>query len=98
MQFHKLSKFCSAPTFSQAFRFFREERGLDCSFEDEMVEDEGGNEFQMWDFFIYKTKQKSDKKVMDFCSNNFETFIESYTKEEAELECLKKLIEIVKNK
>ena len=86
------------PTYSQAFRFFREERGLDCSFEDEMVEDEGGNEFQMWDFFIYKTKQKSDKKVMDFCSNNFETFIESYTKEEAELACLRQLIQIVKNK
>ena len=31
MQFHKLSKFCSAPTISQAFRFFREKYGYDVS-------------------------------------------------------------------
>ena len=88
---------CSAPTFSQAFKFFREKYGYDCSFEDELAYDDDDKEIEMWDFFIYKTKQTSDKK-MTFCSNNYSTYVESFCKEEAELSCLRKLIEIVKNK
>jgi hypothetical protein len=89
---------CTAPTFSQAFRWFIEKYKLDCLFEDNLVEDENGEEVEMWDFFIYKTRQKVDNKVMEFCSNNFNTYTECFSKEEAELECLKKLIELVKNK
>ncbi len=87
----------SAPLWQQAFRWFRLKYELDCSFEDEIVFDDDENEIEMWDFFIYKSKQVDDK-VMKFCSNNFNTYIECFSKEEAKLECLKKLIEIVKSK
>ena len=86
-----------APTYSQAFRWFREKYGYDCSFEDELVYDDDDKEIEMWHFFIYKTKQASDKK-MTFCSNDYGTYVESFCREEAELACLRKLIEIVKNK
>jgi hypothetical protein len=85
----------SAPLYQQAFRFFREKYELDCSFEDEIVFDDDENEIELWNFFIYKSKQVDDK-VMKFCSNNSKTYIECFSKEEAELECIKKLIEIVK--
>ena len=88
----------AAPLYQQAFRWFIDNYGLDCSFEDNIVEDENDNEIQMWEFFIYKTKQKSDNKLMDFCSNNFHTYIESYTIEQAELECIRQLIKIAKEK
>jgi hypothetical protein len=87
-----------APTFSQAFKFFREKYGYDCSFEDELVYDDDDKEIEMWDFFIYKTKQASVCKKMTFCSNNHDTYVESFCREEAELACLRKLIQIVKNK
>jgi hypothetical protein len=85
------------PLYQQAFRFFREEYELDCSFEDEIVFDDDENEIELWNFFIYKSKQVDDK-VMKFCSNNSKTYIECFSKEEAELECLKKLIQIVKER
>ena len=88
----------NAPLYQQAFKWFREKYELDCSFEDDLVEDENGEEVEMWDFFIYKTRQKVDNKVMEFCSNNFNTYTECFSKEEAEFECLKTLIQIVKNK
>ena len=88
----------SAPTYSQAFRFFRDKFKFDCSFEDEIVENDEVEEVEMWNFFIYKTKQKVDDKVMEFCSNNFHSYIECFSREEAELPCLRKLIEIVKQK
>ena len=80
MQFHKLSKFCSAPTFSQAFRWFREKYNLEshikkdwtngiCNGDEAIIEDEDGL----------------------IGVGTFNTY------EEAELECLKKLIEIVKD-
>ena len=92
---NKSLQLTSAPLYHQAFRWFREKYGFDSSFEDDIVEDDSNEEIQMWDFFIFKTKQKSDNKVMTFCSNNFDTYIESYSREEAELACLKKIIEIV---
>jgi hypothetical protein len=98
----KIDEWCQdyveAPLYQQAFKWFREKYELDCSFEDDLVEDENGEEVEMWDFFIYKTRQKVDNKVMEFCSNNFNTYTECFSKEEAEFECLKKLIQIVKNK
>jgi hypothetical protein len=65
-----------APTYQQAFRWFRE-NGLICSI--------------MYDSFYDVYDFKIDRKV-HFISVSFTTY------EEAELECLKKLIEIVKNK
>lgn len=66
---------CTAPTYSQAFRWFREK--YDC----------------------HHTIQHNKKyvgiaysSVVNFSIDEFNTY------EEAELECLKKLIEIVKNK
>ena len=71
-------KFCSAPTFSQAFRWFREKYGLNYKIEEvSQVRFQArvykGNGWATWEFG-YK----------------FNTY------EEAELACLKKLIEIVK--
>lgn len=74
-----------APTFSQAFRWFREKYGLiTCN-------DYGNNEYFYW--IISK-----DEKMF-FNNEDEEGNVTTYkTYEEAELECLKKLIEIVKNK
>lgn len=84
-----------APTWDQAFEFFRVKYKFDISIEDNLLEDDDENEIIMWDFFIYKTGQQSDNKKMKFCSNNEKTFIDSYTRDEARINCLKKLIEIV---
>ena len=67
----------SAPTFSQAFRWFREKYDLH-SYIDRVY----GKGFYVYEYFIDKDNQ---------CFN-----LKRY--EEAELECLKKLIEIVKRK
>ena len=71
-----------APTYSQAFRFFREEHGLYSCI---MYSSDGiikGGYSPMIDVM------KPHKAILDF--NNYDTY------EEAELECLKKLIQIVK--
>ena len=73
-----------APTYSQAFRFFREEHGLYSCI---MYSSDGiikGGYSPMIDVM------KPHKAILDF--NNYDTY------EEAELECLKKLIQIVKEK
>ena len=74
----------SAPTYSQAFRFFREKYNLHrhiCYFEDT----------NLWHGDIYKIKTGG------LMNNPMElTNYNSY--EEAELECLRKLIKLVKNK
>ena len=70
-----------APTFSQAFRFFREKYGLhSCIHSDYTWNISGG----IWDLNEYK----GSRYDWDY-SNNYLTY------EEAELSCLKKLIEIV---
>jgi len=68
-----------APTFSQAFRWFRENKSYSCSIE----YDNETNNYQ------YKYVYMSNGYVF---SKKYETY------EEAELECLKKLIEIIKDK
>jgi hypothetical protein len=70
----------SCPTFSQAFRWFREKYELSHSIESHFTDE--------W-FYFYKIEGKYRRynEIQDF-----------NTYEEAELECLKKLIEIVKNK
>ena len=69
-----------APTYSQAFRFFREKYGLD-------YEITYGGKKGEYNVFI---------KGYIYGNNGNNPSIFSY--EEAELECLKKLIEIVKEK
>ena len=71
-----------APTYSQAFRWFREKYNAVC----EIIRKEDGNhsEFIGWVFI--------NNKKIDVVS-----YWDSKTYEEAELECLVKLIEIVKN-
>ncbi len=91
------SVYVTAPLYQQAFKWFMNKYNLDHSIEDDVVYDDNDNEIIMWDFFIYKIGQeKSDNKKMEFCSNNYNTFIELFSKEDAELECIKKLIEIIK--
>jgi hypothetical protein len=75
-----LEKACSAPTFSQAFRFFREKRGLWQIILQNTDKD--------WTYDILPIIGIIDYKLSDV----FNTY------EEAELACLRKLIEIVKEK
>lgn len=70
-----------APTFSQAFRFFREKYNLSGLIEI------GTQEFS-YQVFNNKGNRQLGNESMSY----------NGTYEEAELECLKKLIEIVKNK
>ena len=76
----KLEECCLAPTFSQAFDFFREKYGF-----------LGVPNWYSGGFYCYTIKDVTDKVSP-------ELFTEFLTYEEAELECLKKLIEIVKRK
>lgn len=69
----------TAPTFSQAFRWFREKFGLNSH-----IHQENRDEYS------YCCGQGYSDEIGGY--RGFETY------EEAELECLKKLIEIVKNK
>ena len=82
MQFHKLSKFCSAPLYQQAFRWFREKYNLW-----NMIYPRDG-----WKYSINRVDETTS------CSGESFHSVEINEYEEAELECLKKLIEIVKNK
>ena len=72
-----------APTYSQAFRWFREKYNLfGYSYP---------NDYQMYGYRIVELKSSENKELIyDWGTLN--------THEEAELECLKKLIEIVKTK
>ena len=81
----KTVKVC-APTFSQAFRWFREKHGL-YSHVRESYSFDNTLEFVSQINGSYVNHGIADKPV-----NRFDTY------EEAELECLKKLIEIVKEK
>ena len=70
-----------APTFSQAFRFFREKHNLKSWVQEHTA-----------DTFIYEIRPH---KLTDYREDEVYVY-EEY--EQAELECLRKLIEIVKNK
>ena len=78
-------KKCTAPTFSQAFKWFREKYKIECYVN------------------CYWSEEDSTKRTY-FANYNYGSDIfysiniEFKTYEEAELECLKKLISIVKNK
>ena len=82
-----------APTYSQAFRFFRENYGLKHDIDDDNV----GTKF------YYKIRSYTDKFdnyddiIKPMREERDWSKIEFYSYEETELACLKKLIEIVKN-
>ena len=75
----------AAPTFSQAFRWFREKYGLHSYIEPVLVEKAISP--IKYDYVILEVSHQDDLEY-----NN----LPYHTYEEAELECLKKLIEIVK--
>jgi hypothetical protein len=76
---------CSAPTFSQAFRWFREKHELyQAVYADKRADDLT---------LLYKVHvYKLDEELSEYAYRWFKTY------EEAESACLDKLIEIVKNK
>jgi hypothetical protein len=77
---------CTAPTFSQAFRWFREKYNLD-SFVKHLYKSTGIKV----GYYFGIDEYKGVEFQMDF-----DAWYNTY--EEAELECIIKLIEIVKNK
>jgi hypothetical protein len=79
-----LSPFISAPLYQQAFRWFREKYNLQANV---CFDTEGGEPHYYFIIHIFKKKEWG-------YDDNISTY---KTYEEAELECLKKLIEIVKN-
>ena len=74
---------CFAPTYAQAFRFFREKYELFYSIERESAQEYLCN---------YSIKEFDGIKNIDHRGNGYRY------EEEAELACLRKLIEVVKNK
>lgn len=81
------TEWCSAPTYQQAFRWFREKYNLSYWIETEITKNK-----EIYYVFhgIYNPFHKRDFPIGQRP--------EFYTYEEVELECLKKLIEIVKEK
>jgi hypothetical protein len=71
-----LPEWTASPTYSQAFRWFREKYGL-------------FGQVNIHTYFIYNISNGDFKMV-----NEYDKLFETY--EEAELACLKKLIEVVK--
>ena len=82
------------PTFSQAFRWFREKYELSCSIH---LIDNSRHYYFEYTICDSKDRDYNDEDCFDSCKRiyDFERY-NSY--EDAELECLKKLIEITKNK
>jgi hypothetical protein len=78
-----------APSYSQAFRWFRENHSLDEIIQREKVKNDG--EWVVTDYYMYSINDKGEYPL----SLGFD-LKENATYEEAELECLKKLIEIIK--
>jgi hypothetical protein len=74
------NKSCSAPLYSQAFRWFRENHNMSGEVGINVMED---------DEYCYEIGDVKTRTTVD--EGSYKTY------EEAELACLKKLIEIVKN-
>jgi len=83
-----------APTFSQAFRWFREKYKLEGFI---LPQNQGAVIDEEPIYFITIISYKNNKMEELFNSTNKETLLHYNPKEEAELACLIKLIEIVKN-
>jgi hypothetical protein len=89
-QYPNSSSACIAPTFSQAFRWFREKYPLHTVINIGIPHDNITHSKKIQYFFNVVKCGKHHKGIFR------STFYTTY--EEAELECLKKLIEIVKQK
>jgi hypothetical protein len=92
---NKVNKFTLAPTFSQAFRWFREKYGLYHTIWPEFYKD--GINFN-WQILWYLPKDEWTKYVISNGTMEYGDNGEYPSQEEAELACLNKLIEIVKTK
>jgi hypothetical protein len=79
---------CSAPIFSTVLKWFRNKYSLQCFIKNFKPNDAYPNGY----YCISKPTKYYSSAITDWYFTNFKTY------EEAELECLKKLIEIVKNK
>jgi len=79
---------CSAPLYQQSFRWFREKCGLFSS----EVYDRGLDNGKLPIIHSYSFRILNLNNFEDFYGDTFNT------PEEAELECLKQLIQIIKNK
>jgi hypothetical protein len=81
-QFKWVDNVCHAPTFSQSFRWFRDKYGL-ISYIHPLA--------------LLQDTKKWCYEITDF-SNNWDESFNLHSPEEAELECLIRLIEMAKNK
>lgn len=86
-----------APTYSQAFRFFREKHNLIGSVESEYFDNESKQKFYPV-IKLWATGEELDKLQLEHDELDGGLDYVSKTYEEAELACLIKLIEIVKSK
>ena len=84
-----------APTFSQVFRWFREKYKLEGLV---LPQNKGAVIDGEPIYFIAIISYENEKMTELFNSTNEETMLHYNPREDAELDCLKKLIEIVKNK
>jgi hypothetical protein len=78
----------SAPLYQQAFRWFREKYNLQC-----WVETTGSKRYSC----RYDGNDDTGKRWVGYLRDDLGNILFYNTYEESELECLKKLIEIVKN-
>jgi hypothetical protein len=85
--YNKRDNVISAPTFSQAFRWFREKYKLH-----QNIEQYYGEKF----YFNIKD-MVHPRRWDEYPVKKLKEFNESDSQEEAELECLKRLIDLVKN-
>jgi hypothetical protein len=81
---------CSVPLYQQAFRWFREKY----NFEYQIIKSANGN----YSVVIHLNTQEYLDKISTQPHACIEEVTDCYSYEEAELECLIKLIEIIKNK
>ena len=85
VDFENIFKTIPAPTFSQVFRWFREKYKIECYVNSYWNENDSSKR-------TYYANYNYGSDIFYTITKEFETH------EEAELECLKKLIEIVKSK
>jgi hypothetical protein len=86
LNWNEVEQFVSFPLYQQAFRWFREKQEIE-GFVHKSIE---GNYY-----FVIKRIGNNESNMYEFTKTSPKTFD---TYEEAELACLKKLIEIVKTK
>ncbi len=84
----RFDKMVQIPTFSQVFRWFREKYKVEGYIN---LNDSKENNFHYYFNYINTNNIHNRREYCNFFIGNFKTY------EEAELECLKKLIEIVKD-